>query len=437
MKRKLLTAVGVIVAVLLIAVIVVPFFVNAESFRPTIASKLSGALGRKVEIGHLGFSLLSGSLTAGQVSIGDDPAFSQSPFLTAQKLDVGVDVWPLLTSHDLHINTVTLAGPQLTLLRSALGKWNFESLGGSTSSRPAKKADAGATSGALWVRKIQISDGKVVIARQGSNAANRPYTDVQLTVENVSQDSAIPVKLSARSPGGGQMKMDGTIGPLGTQEAARAPFEATLKAEKLPAEDLQQLLGAIGVGVPSGSSLRGGVVNADLKLKGPIERLVTTGLVSINNLNVSGFNLGSKLNAFGAAMRGQGGSDTLIQLLSSQMRVAPEGIRADDLKMIIPALGTLTGAGTVSPSNALNFNMVAKLNNPSAAFAALGNIPGLSQTNGELPFKIQGTTSNPVFIPDVQGIAGGLLKNPLQNPQQQGQGLGETLGGLLGKKKKP
>jgi AsmA protein len=157
---------------------------------------------------------------------------------------------------------------------------------------------------------------------------------------------------------------------------------------------------------------------------------VTTGPLSVRNLKFAGFNLASRLSAFAAAMGGQASPDTSIELVSSQLRVAPEGIRSDALQIVVPVLGTLAGAGTVSPSNALDFRMIAKLNNASAAFAALGRIPGLLQGNGELPFRIQGTTSNPIFIPDLAGLAG-LPKAPQQN---QDQGLGGILNGLFQKK---
>src|SRR5262249_40558235 len=48
-----------------------------------------------------------------------------------------------------------------------------------------------------------------------------------------------------------------------------------------------------------------------------------------------------------------------------------------------------------------------------------------------LPFRIQGTTSTPIFLPDVAGGLGGGLPVPTQG----GQGLGSLLGGLLAERK--
>src|SRR6185437_14877696 len=99
-------AVGVVAAIILL-LIVVPFFVNADTFRPTVESEISSALGRKVTLGHLSFSLLSGSLVADNVSIADDPAFSSAPFFQAKSLRIGVTTGALLFHHQVRITDFT------------------------------------------------------------------------------------------------------------------------------------------------------------------------------------------------------------------------------------------------------------------------------------------------------------------------------------------
>jgi hypothetical protein len=100
----------------------------------------------------------------------------------------------------------------------------------------------------------------------------------------------------------------------------------------------------------------------------------------------------------------------------------------------------MTGRGTIGANNALDFHMVATLANPGQG-SMLGQmasgIPILGQnTKGTIPFMIQGTTSSPVFVPDVAGMVSSSLVTPLQPQQQPGQqGLSGMLGGLLGKRK--
>ncbi len=90
--------------------------------------------------------------------------------------------------------------------------------------------------------------------------------------------------------------------------------------------------------------------------------------------------------------------------------------------------------------------MLAKLNSGGQnAMSGIAAMAGFGQGSGQgasgIPFMMQGTTSNPIFLPDVAGMAGGLLKGKLNaapnagSPQQTD--VGGLIQGLLGKKKKP
>src|SRR5258708_27526043 len=145
--NKTLKIVLIVVGVLVVVVLVAPFLMPVNQFRPIIEEKASAALGRKVELGNLSLSLLSGSLSADNISIGDDPKFSSSPFLTANSLNVGVEIMPLIFSKTLNVTGVTIASPQVTLLRNAAGQWNYSSLGGSAAKSQAKQPPAEKSSG--------------------------------------------------------------------------------------------------------------------------------------------------------------------------------------------------------------------------------------------------------------------------------------------------
>ena len=82
--KKILLIAAVIVGVVLVAIIALPFVVDADQFRPAIQSELSAILGREMTIGHLDLSVLRGNLKAADISISDDPAFSSTPFVRAQ-----------------------------------------------------------------------------------------------------------------------------------------------------------------------------------------------------------------------------------------------------------------------------------------------------------------------------------------------------------------
>src|ERR1700683_261958 len=104
---------AIVVGVLIVLVLIVPFLIPVNQFRPTIEEKASAALGRKVQVGTLSFSLLGGSLSAQDLSIGDDPKFSPTPFLTAKSLKVGVEIFPLIFSKTLNVTGITITNPQV------------------------------------------------------------------------------------------------------------------------------------------------------------------------------------------------------------------------------------------------------------------------------------------------------------------------------------
>jgi AsmA protein len=375
------------------------------------------------------------------------------------------------------------------------------------------------------------------------------YEAVNLVARNVSYESQIPFTFAAKTPGGGEAKVEGTAGRISRADAAKTPLSAAItlrhldlattgfidpssglggvldytgtlksdgkkahtegivKADKLrltrtggpakatvtvdyasdydmvqqagvlsrgeihtgkstphlsgkyntqgqstvvhlklngsalPMADVEGLLPALGVVLPSGAGLEGGTADADLAIEGAVDRLVTTGDLRVSNARLTGFDLASKMSVLSALTGLKGGSDTVIQTLSSNLRISPEGIRADNLKLIVPAIGTMTGRGTIGANNALDFHMVATLANPGQG-SMLGQmaagIPILGQSaTRTIPFMIQGTTSAPVFVPDVAGMVSSGLLPSLQPQRQQPaqQSLSGVLGGLLGQKK--
>jgi AsmA protein len=213
-----------------------------------------------------------------------------------------------------------------------------------------------------------------------------------------------------------------------------------LNAPNMPVEELEAMLPALGVVLPSGSQLKGGTLSADLSIVGPIDKLVITGPVKLSDTKLAGFDLGSKLGALSAfAGKAVSNPDTTIQNFSTNARVAPEGTRADNLNLTVPAIGVITGAGTVSPAGALAFKMLANLHGGMAG--GLAQVAGMSSGKGGIPFSIAGTTSKPEFVPDIKGMATGMAGNALQGvmsgkvPGAKPGSAVDALGGLLGKKK--
>src|SRR5260370_12073059 len=230
--KKTLQIVLVVVGLLVVVVLVAPFLIPVNQFRPIIEEKASTALGRKVQLGNISLSLISGSLSAENLSIGDDPKFSPSLFLRAKSLNVGVEMMPLIFSKSLNVTGVTIASPRVTLLHNAAGQWNYSSLGGAAAKSQAKKQSAEKPSGALnaaeelSIKKLTLSDGSIIVGST-STQKRSTYEHVNVTASDVSLTTKFPVTVAAGLPGGGKFKLDGTVGPVDEADTALTPRNAT------------------------------------------------------------------------------------------------------------------------------------------------------------------------------------------------------------------
>ena len=614
MKRAL-RILGIIVAIVIVLVIIAPFLIPVNQFRPTIEQKASAALGRQVGVGNLSLSLISGSLAADNLSIADDPKFNSGPFLTAKSIKVGVRLIPLIVSKELDITDITIEDPEVTLIRGNAGQWNYSTFGTSgakpqASPRAAESRESKAqevryaqaegkssesSSTEFSVGKLTLRNGRINV---GSTATQKrsTYDKVDLTATDVSLTTKFPVTLAASLPGGGSLKLEGKVGPVDQGDAALTPVDAKLminglnlaatgfldpsaglgglldlnssvvsqngeaqisgtaklskallvqggspasmpadldfrtkydlrkntgvlepsalkiggatanltgtyqvpaeglivhvkvNGQNMPAKDLATFLPAVGVNLPAGSSLESGALNANLDINGPTNKLVTTGNVALLSAKLANFDMGSKMASVASFTGIKTPKDLDIQKLTTDARIAPDGIQVQNFQGVFPALGTLAGNGTIDARNELDFKMAATLNSGNAGSAnaqangssneapgggsakglggllgqvtggaggALGSaaggiLRGCKGTSGPaIPFQIKGTTKDPKFVPDVGGIAAGVLKSQLgcagglapkssQQQQQQQNPINNPADALKGLfKKKP
>ncbi len=538
--NRALKIIGIVIGVLIVIIIALPFIINVNSFRPQIEAQLSSALGRKVSIGNLRLSILTGSVSASDVSISDDPSFSQRPFITAKALDVGVEVWPLITSKSLHVTALTLDQPQVALLHSPSGRWNFSNLGNGSSKttalghqakllRTSAQIEAVASTSPsqdqslqnLSVAKLSIDNGQISVGETTHPGKTRLYQNVNVTVQNFSFGSPFPFSLSADLPGGGDLKLQGTAGPINPSDTSLTPVEANLDVHQLdlqksgfvdpssgiaaladftgtvksdgkqatssgtatasqlelapkalpakepvivkyataydlqnqsgeltqgdvsigkalakltgtfdmrgdstvlnmklasdgmPVNDLETMLPALAITLPSGSSLQGGTVSVNATIAGPVDKLVITGPVKLVNTKLAGFDMGSKMAAISKLAGIKTGNDTVIQNFSADVRYAVTGIQTQNINLVVPSLGTLTGNGTISPTGALDYTMTADLSGTSVT--GVTTLVGMGSKSAGIPFFIRGTTSDPKFVPNISGMLKSGLADQLKN----------------------
>jgi len=561
---KALKWIAIVVVALILLLFIIPFLIPVNKFKPTIEAKAAAALGRQVKLGNLSLSLLTGSLGVDDLSIADDPKFGTNPFLTAKSLRVGVEMMPLIFSQQVNVTAITIEKPQVIMLRDPSGKWNFSSIGNSsTPSTPSSNSSSSAPS--VSVGKLELKDGQITIGTTSSQKRS-VYTNVDVTASDVSTKSSFPLDFSMGLPGGGTMKINGKVGPLDEKDTVLTPQDVKLTVQNLdlaktgmldpsmglggvasmdstlvstngianikgqlkldkalliaggspakvpvvidfstkfdlaksdgvlnpstlkigsatanltgtyksvgdefavdmkvvgnsmPAKDLEGFLPAIAVNLPSGANLTTGTISTNLHITGPTNKLVTDGNIGLFSATLAGFDLGSKMTAISALTGLKSSKDLKIEKMTSDLHMAPNGLEAKNFDAVLPDLGTMVGGGTLDSKNNMNFNMVATLQHGVAGNLSAGNDVGkltggmACKDNGaglKIPFRIEGTTANPKFVPDTGGVAANVLKSQLGgclgggNPLNSVLGNTKTnpaqtinqLGGLFGKKK--
>ena len=512
MQKGWALPVAAIVLLMIFVVTLVPVFVNADTFRPTVESQLSSALGRDVTMGRLTLSILAGNLVADDIAIADDPAYSSVPFIQAKRLDVGVKILPLVFHHEVRITRLNIDTPSIQLIQNGSGKWNFSSIGGA-SATPGQSSSVPD----LTVDELKITDGSATVSSIPMTQKPFQYSGVNLAVKNFAFLRSFPFDLSAKLPGDGSLKLNGEAGPISQKDTTQTPFQATLQlrdfdpvasgaidqskgismvddvdaqmksdgvtvsstgkikavrlqlvprgspaqdpvemdytvsdnletrlgtvsdlavhagsaavhvkgtfqftaqavmidlhldAPSVPIDQLESLLPVVGIHLPSGSSLQGGTLTANITATGPATTATLAGPVEIDNTKLAGFDLGSKIqgmNPFGGTSGG-----TEIQVLKANVRSSPEGAKITDIYGNLPQIGSATGEGTIAQSGAIDFNLIAKLNSSNAvgavASSAVNEVGGLvggflhpnskpAPASGRgIPLTITGTAASP------------------------------------------
>jgi AsmA protein len=530
--KRILKWVGIFFVLFILIVVSLPFLINVDRFRPTLQSALTNALGRQVTLGNLRLDVLTRAVTADDLSVAEDPAFGKPAFLRAKSLHVGVEILPFLFSRKLIVTDLVLDQPEIDLVQSPTGDWNFSNLGAkSTTAQPSAPSSAN-TPLDLSVKLIKVSDGRVNMSRTLGHWKPIALEQVNIELRDFSSTSSFPFSLSAQVRGGGSLQADGNAGPLNPADSSMTPVTVNMKmsnldlagsgmndvapsvsglvsfdgsgqsdgstmnlkgklqAEKLklsrngtsdarpvdvdfsvehdlrkhsgvihqgdihigaaaaqltgtyaeqgesmllnvklngvnmPVQELESLLPPMGVVLPAGTSLKGGTATVNLSMSGPSDHLVTTGSLSLDNTMLAGFDLPKKMGTIERLAGIKEGPDTRIQALSADLRSDANGIDAQAMKLVMPAIGELSGAGTVSPANELNFKMSATVHT-SGLLAVAGNTP--------IPFTVGGTCSDPVFRADIGALGKQEIKGVEGDARKAAGGL---LNGLLGGKKK-
>ncbi len=285
----------------------------------------------------------------------------------------------------------------------------------------------------------------IKLAKNGQPSA-KPM-QVQFAISQNEQAMTGQIQHATITVGRAVINLAGTYQSSGPTTA----LDLKVNGNAVPIDEIEAFLPALGVRLPQGSRLQGGTMTTALTVSGSTANPIISGPVRLDNTQLAGFNLGSKLQSLsqltGGRIGGATGSGTTVRSLSMNVYDAAGAIRTDKIALDVAGIGTATGAGSVSPGGALNYNMLLKLtglmsgpsNNraapaaggagvaglagglagliPGGAASSMGSVGGLAGGvfKSGIPVTIGGTTSNPTFMPNVRGLATGIGASAAQN----------------------
>jgi len=166
----------ILVAVIVVIGLIVPFFIDADRYRPQIIAELESRTGRKIEIGHIGARLIpTPGFSVEKVTLGPPAGFAPVDLLTVDSVKGSVALFPLLHGA-VEVNSIDIVNPHITLSTDEHGHTNydFSAPGGG------KKAPSAPSSGSsqLAVDSISVRDAELTMVDVRGHTTHPPSVKV-------------------------------------------------------------------------------------------------------------------------------------------------------------------------------------------------------------------------------------------------------------------
>lgn len=257
----------VLIAVTALALVNLNGLINRN--KDYLLARAEEALGRKVAVGEIGVTLWGGiGVRLKQISLADDPSFSQDTFVQAADLQINMKLLPLLRK-ELQVSKVILHRPVINVIRDKEGRFNFATIGGEKEKREreAKKEqekkerrEERAAPPPLLVSLVDIDGGEIRYRDAGRDGLDFRATRLDFKIKDASLDRPIDVELEAAVFGAAQqnLKLKGRVGPVGPKaDLNNLPLEGSLDLDSIALADLEKILQGFGQKLPKGLALSG------------------------------------------------------------------------------------------------------------------------------------------------------------------------------------
>jgi AsmA protein len=228
-KRMLIGGLGLL-ALIIIALLIIPFFVDLNRYKPYMEEKVSEATGRSFHIGSdLKLSLFPwAGVSCSDIKLGNPQGFEEKSFVTIESFEIRVKLLSLLSKH-LEVQKFILNEPQIKLIKRSDGRvnWEFSSIAAAPSDSPPEKAspppadvsgEIEAPASKLPIEKLAVGDFRIikghVIYHDQATGTRKAVDDFNLSLKDVSFDKPIQFDMSARMDNH-PVALKGAFGPLG------------------------------------------------------------------------------------------------------------------------------------------------------------------------------------------------------------------------------
>jgi uncharacterized protein involved in outer membrane biogenesis len=181
---------GIVVALILVA-LALPYFLNVDRYRQSITEALTKQTGRNVSLGQIRARILPGiGVTLDALHVGNPAGFPAGDVVGADEIRVNVALSPLLHGI-IHVNSVDLVRPKLTLLTDAAGKNNYTFTSPDSASAPpapaAKSGDSSSSGMSLdQIDSINLTGAEIMVGNviRGEVAPLADTKGLNLTLHN-------------------------------------------------------------------------------------------------------------------------------------------------------------------------------------------------------------------------------------------------------------
>lgn len=194
---------GALVALLIVAALVAPMFINQETIKAQLIAQVKKATGRTLEIkGETSVKFLPNiAVSAADVTLSNPEGFSSPYLITLKKLETGAELRPLLRG-ELLINGITLEGATINLeeLESGAKNWEFTKEKLKDSAEASAKAPEAQKASNSPIKRfalgdITINDSAVNYIKPGANII--ALKDINLTLQGADANSPLNLEGNA------------------------------------------------------------------------------------------------------------------------------------------------------------------------------------------------------------------------------------------------